>query len=193
MTEITFYISGFLFNLSIVYIITRFIYCSLSHDKNNIFTFFAFSTVIFFVIGLVTSSKIGVGVGFGLFAMFSVLRYRTDTMAIRDMTYLFIIMTVSVMNTVMFNNFMLSQLAVANICIVAVTYMLENGWGFSYEVRKNIKYEKIELIKLENHGQLIEDLKERTGIKEISRFEIGDIDFLRDSTDIAIFYKKASS
>lgn len=190
MTELTFFLSGFLLNLTIIFIITKFIYCSLGQDKNNIFTYFAFSTVIFFVIGLVTSSKIGVGVGFGLFAMFSVLRYRTDTMAIRDMTYLFIIMTVSVMNTVMFNNFLIMQLVVANICIVSVTYMFENGWGFDYEVRKNIKYEKIELIRIENHEKLLDDLRKRTGIQEITRFEIGDIDFLKDSTDIAIFYKK---
>ena len=189
MTELILYLSGFLFNLTIIFVITRFIYCSLSHDKNNIFTFFAFSTVIFFVIGLVTSAKLGVGVGFGLFAMFSVLRYRTDTMAIRDMTYLFIIMTVSVMNTVMFNNFLLQELVVANICIITVTFMLEKGWGFQYEIRKNIKYEKIELIRPENHEKLLADLKERTGVKEIIRFEIGDIDFLKDSTDIAIFYK----
>lgn len=190
MSDLYLYLSGFLFNITIIFIITRFIYCSLSHDKNNIFTFFAFSTVIFFVIGLVTSSKLGVGVGFGLFAMFSVLRYRTDTMAIRDMTYLFIIMTVSVMNTVMLNNFLFEQLVIANICIITVTYVLENGWGFSYETRKNIKYEKIELVKPKNHEKLLEDLQERTGIKEITRFEIGDIDFLKDSTEIAIYFRK---
>jgi hypothetical protein len=165
----------------------------MSHEKNKIFTFFAFSTVIFFVIGLVTSTKISVGIGFGLFAMFSVLRYRTDTIPIRDMTYLFIIMTVSVMNAVMFNNRLFIQLAVANLCIISITYLLEKGWGFSYEIKKNIKYEKIELIRPENQELFLKDLRERTGIKNIIRYEIGDIDFLKDSADIVIYFKENDS
>lgn len=190
MEQIIFHLAGFLLNLSIIFMLIRFIYCSTSHEKNNIFTFFAFSTVIFFVIGLVTTIKISVGIGFGLFALFSVLRYRTDAIPIRDMTYLFIIMTVSVMNAVMFNNGLFNQFAVSNICIIIVLYVLEKGWGFSHEIKKNIKYEKIELITPENRELFLNDLIKRTGIKSINRYEIGDIDFLKDSANVVIYYNE---
>ena len=179
---------GFLFNLVIAVLITRFIYYPQNQSRNNVFTFIAFNTVIFFVISILTSVELSIGVGFGLFALFSILRYRTDPMPVRDMTYLFIILALPVMNSVMINNALYTQLLAANLLMVAVIYILEKGFGFRFEAKKKIRYEKIDLIKPENHKMLMEDLKERTGIKNIKRFEIGSIDFIKDSANIIIYF-----
>lgn len=188
--DVVLFILGFLFNLAVSLIIVRFIYYPNSKDRSNIFTFIAFNTVIFFVISILTSVELSIGVGFGLFALFSILRYRTDEIPIRDMTYLFIILALPVMNSVMFGAELYSNLFVANFCIVAMTFLLEKGFGFRYESKKKIKYEKIDMIKPENHNALILDLENRTGIKNILRFEVGSIDFLRDMAEITVYYRE---
>ena len=92
---------GFLFNLLIAFVVTRGIYYPKNRNRNNVFTFMAFNTIIFFVISVLTSVEISIGVGFGLFAIFGILRYRTDPMPVRDMTYLFIILALPVINSIM--------------------------------------------------------------------------------------------
>ncbi len=186
-------ILGFLFNLIIVFIIARFIYYPRNHSKSNIFTFIAFNTVIFFVINILTSIELSIGVGFSLFALFSILRYRTDPMPVRDMTYLFVILALSVMNPIMVNSGLYSQLLFANLGVIAVIFFLEKGYGFRYETKKKIKYEKIDLIKPANRALLLKDLKERTGIEKIIRVEIGSIDFIKDSADITIYFEDPES
>jgi DNA-directed RNA polymerase subunit F len=181
---------GFLVNLVVALVITRFIYYPKTKDKNNIFTFLSFNTIIFFTISILTSLEISIGVGFGLFALFSILRYRTDPIPIRDMTYLFIILALPVMNSVLFASDLFEIAAIANAAIIAITFALENGLGFRYESSKKIKYEKIDLIKPEKSKELIKDLEERTGIKNILKYKIGDIDFLKDSAEITIYYKE---
>lgn len=190
MNESVVYVLGFLFNLVITLLITRFIYYPQNKNKNNLFTFIAFNTVIFFVISVLTTIELSIGVGFGLFALFSILRYRTDPIPIRDMTYLFIILALPVMNSIMLNEAIYSKMLIANFCIIAVTLFLEKGWGFKYEIKKKIKYEKIDMIKPERRKELLKDLEERTGIKNILRYEIGNIDFLKDSADIIVWYKE---
>lgn len=190
MNSMFLYVVGFLFNLAVTLLITRFIYYPQNKNKNNLFTFVAFNTVIFFVISILTTIELSIGVGFGLFALFSILRYRTDPIPIRDMTYLFIILALPVMNSIMFNEAVYGKMLIANFCIVGVTLFLEKGWGFKYEMKKKIKYEKIDLIVPEKRKELIKDLEERTGIKNILRCEIGNIDFLKDSADVAVWYKE---
>lgn len=189
MNSVILYALGFLFNLFVTILIARFIYYPQNKNKNNLFTFIAFNTVIFFVISLLTTIELSIGVGFGLFALFSILRYRTDPIPIRDMTYLFIILALPVMNSIMFNAGIYDKLIFANVCIVGVTFFLEKGWGFKFEQRKKIKYEKIDLIRPEKRKELIKDLEERLGMKNITRLEIGNVDFLKDSADIAVWYR----
>ena len=188
MNELMLYGLGFLFNLIITLLIAIGIYYP--KNKNNLFTFIAFNTVIFFVISILTTIELSVGVGFGLFALFSILRYRTDPIPIRDMTYLFIILALSVMNSIMFNEALYGKMLIANFCIIGITFILEKGYGFKYEQEQKVKYEKIEMIKPENREQLLKDLKERTGIKKILRLQIGKIDFLKDCVGITIYYKE---
>lgn len=186
-TELTNFLLGAGFNLTVALLIVRFIYYPVTQDKKYIFTFLAFNTVIYFVLGLLTSSNLSVGVGFGLFAIFSVLRYRTDEIPIREMTYLFIIIALPVMNSILISNGNLSQLLAANGAIVTLLYLLEKGFGFHFEASKKITYEKIELITPANQAQLLADLRQRTGLP-VKRAEVGHIDFLHDTAEIKIYY-----
>ncbi|MBN8637201.1 MAG: DUF4956 domain-containing protein [Anaerolineae bacterium] len=180
-------LTGFGLNLIIVIIIVRFIYYPRQRDKNYVFTFFAFNTVIFFVIGLLTDSNISIGVSFGLFGIFSILRYRTDPMPIREMTYLFTLIALPVLNSLLLKSAAYGEFAVVNLATVALLLVLERGWGFRYEVRKTIIYERIDLVRPENWPQLLDDLRERTGLP-IKRVEVGRLNYLRDTAQISIYY-----
>jgi hypothetical protein len=177
----------FSFNLLVALVVVRCIYYPLTRNKNYVFTFLAFNTIIYFVLSFMTSIELSVGVGFGLFAIFSVLRYRTDPIPIREMTYLFIIAALPVMNSSAVGRNIWPELLIANGAIIAILFMLEREWGFQFENSKTITYEKIELIKPENRQLLLADLQERTGL-DVKRLEIGRINFLRDTAQIKIYF-----
>jgi hypothetical protein len=178
---------SFGFNFLVTIAIVRGIYYPKIKDKDYIFTFLAFNTIIFFVLRLLSSIDLSVGFGFGLFAIFSVLRYRTNPIPIREMTYLFVIIAMPVMNSILINENGFEQLLLANLLIILVLYAIEQGWGFQFVARKTIVYEKIELIQPEKHQLLLDDLRQRTGL-QIAGYEIGYIDFLHDTAKIEIFY-----
>ncbi|MCB0163939.1 MAG: DUF4956 domain-containing protein [Anaerolineae bacterium] len=186
-TELTSFILGAGLNLAVALLIVRFIYYPTTQDKNYVFTFLAFNTTIYFVLGLLTSVEVSVGIGFGLFAIFSVLRYRTDEMPTREMTYLFIIIALPVMNAMLASSDSLVKLLIANGAVVTLLYVLERGWGFHFEASKKITYENIALIAPAYRTQLLADLQERTGLP-IKRVEIGRIDFLRDTAELKVYY-----
>jgi hypothetical protein len=183
--------ASFGLNLAIVIIIVRFIYYPQQRDKNYVFTLITFNTIVFFVMGLLNNANIGVGVGFGLFAIFSILRYRTDTIPIREMTYLFVLIALPVLNSVLLTSAVYAEFAVVNLATIAILFVLEKGWGFQYEARKTIVYERIELVRPENWSLMLDDLRARTGLP-IKRVEIGRLNFLRDSAEITIFYEARS-
>lgn len=178
-------LAGFALNLAMTVVVVRFIYFPQAREKRYIFTFFTFNTVIYFVMGLLNTTDLSIGVGFGLFAIFSVLRYRTDTIPIREMTYLFVLIALPVLNSILLTEQSYSEFAVANIATLGMLFVLERDWGFVYETRKTIVYERIDLIRPENWTMLMADLKERTGLP-IKRIEIGALNFLRDTADLTI-------
>lgn len=186
-TELLTLIFGAVLNLITAVLIVRFIYYPGTQDKNYVFTFLAFDTIIYFVLGLLTSNELSVGVGFGLFAIFSVLRYRTDEMPIREMTYLFIIIALPVMNSILVANGRFLELLLINGFIVLLLYGLEKEWGFRFEASKKILYEKVDLIAPAKTNLLLADLRERTGLP-VKRVIVNRIDFLHDTADIKIFY-----
>jgi len=187
MSELSNFLLGFGFNLLVAILIVRFIYYPSTHNKRYVFTFLAFNTVIYFVLSFMASVEMEIGVGFGLFAIFSILRYRTDPIPVREMTYLFIIVALPVMNSAVTAGTVWPQLVAANLAIMAILLVLEKEWGFHYEASKRIVYEKIELIRPDRRAELQADLEMRTGLK-IKRIIIGKVDFLRDTADIQVFY-----
>lgn len=181
------FVLGFGFNLLVAVLVVRFIYYPVTRNKSYVFTFLAFNTIIYFVLSFMNSIQLSVGVGFGLFAIFSVLRYRTDPIPIREMTYLFIFAALPVMNTAAAGGAVWTKLLLANSAILAILFILEKEWGFSYEASKKITYERIELIKPENRELLLTDLRRRTGLS-IKNLRIGQVNFLRDTAEIYIYY-----
>ena len=177
----------FLFNLLVITIIGRYLYYRISHRKDYYFTYILIGTTVFFISFLLETVKLEIGFALGLFAVFGILRYRTDTIPIKEMTFLFVVIAVSVINALAGAEISYVELAVTNLAIIGVTWAMEQLWSYRHEVQKKIIYERIELIKPENYGALLADLEERTGLK-INRIEVGDINFLRDTAEITIFY-----
>jgi len=177
----------FVFNLIVAFIVIRVIYYPIHKRKDYLFTYFLFNILIFFICILLNSVKLKLGFAFGLFAIFGVLRYRTEQLPIKEMTYLFMIIAIAIINSLTNNKITIGEVVFTNLTIIVSTYLLEKVFLLKHESRKSILYEKIDNIKPENHNILIEDLKERTGL-DIHRVEIGKVDFLKDTANIKIFY-----
>ncbi len=187
MSALGSFLLSFGLNFLVALLVVRFIYYPSTHNKSYVFTFLAFNTIIYAVLSFMSSIEIGLGVGFGLFAIFSILRYRTDPIPIREMTYLFIIAALAVMNSLGVSSAIWPQLVAANLAILAIMLVLEKEWGFHYEASKSIVYEKIELICPDRRAELQADLEQRTGLK-IKRIVVGKVDFLRDVASLKVYY-----
>jgi hypothetical protein len=182
------YVAGFIVNFISAFIIIRFIYYPRQGEHAYLFTFLAFNTVIYFIMGLFTSIELSIGVGFGLFALFSILRYRTETVPIHEMTYLFVMVALPILNSILFGTAQYEKLVLTDAIIIGVIWALEKGWGFDTgQYSKQIVYEKIDLIQPGKRDEMIADLKERTGLS-VTNVQIDMIDFLRDTAKIRIFY-----
>ena len=175
------------FNLIIITIIIRYIYYPITKNKDYLFTYFLISMTVFLLCVLLDSVKLQLGFALGLFAIFGIIRYRTDPIAIKEMTYLFLVIGISVVNALSNKKISHAELIFANLMIVFITYGMERLWLLKHQSRKNITYEKIDLILPEKREELIADLKVRTGI-DVIRVEIRRIDFLRDTANLRIFY-----
>jgi|TARA_Y100000389_G_C17422512_1_gene497555 hypothetical protein len=175
------------FNLAMILVIVRYIYYPITKNKDYLFTYLLISLTVFLLCILLDSVKIELAFALGLFAIFGIIRYRTDPIPIKEMTYLFLVIGVSVINALANKKISYSELVFANFMIIAVTFGLERIWLLRHETRKNVIYERIDLIGPEKRDELIKDLKERTGI-DVVRVEIRRIDFLKDIAYLRIFY-----
>ena len=185
--ELVSHLAGAGFNLAVAFLIVRLIYYPSTQDKQYVLTFISFSTITYFVLGLLTSVDLSIGVGFGLFAIFSILRYRTDTISAREMTYLFVLIAVAVMNSVLASDSDFTRMLVSNAIIITLLFVLENEWGFHFEASKSITYDNLDLVVPNRRERLIDDLRERTGLP-IRHVNVGRMDFVRDTAEIVVFY-----
>ena len=176
----------FAFTLVVVTTIVRLIYYPISKRKDYLFTYILISTTVFLLCFLLENVKLELGFALGLFAIFGIIRYRTKQIPIKEMTYLFLVIGISVINALANDKISLLELAFTNIVIILITWGLEKLW-LQNQATKNIIYEKIELIKPENMKELISDLKERTGLN-INRVEVKKINFLKDTAKIRVYY-----
>jgi hypothetical protein len=176
-----------IFNLTVIIIIVRYIYYPTTRNKDYLFTYLLISLTVFLLCFLLDNVKLQLGFALGLFAIFGIIRYRTDPIPIKEMTYLFIVIGISVVNALANKKISHAELLFANFLIMGVAFGMERIWLLKHETRKTITYEKIELIKPENKAKLVEDIKERTGLN-VTRVEVRRIDFLRDTAQIRIFY-----
>lgn len=174
-------------NLVFLTILIRVLYYTKTRRKDYLFTYYLIGTITFFLCFGLMQMDIDTGMGLGLFAIFGIIRYRTDAIEIKEMTYLFMVIGISVVNALASNELSISEVGVINVTIVLLTYLLENVWLMKHETRKTINYERIDLIKPENQDLLKADLEKRTGLT-INRVEVGKIDFLNDTAMVRIYY-----
>lgn len=176
----------FAFNFIICFVIIHFFYYKKSQRRDYYFTFLLFTVTIFLLVYLLDNVKMQIGFALGLFAIFGMIRYRTETVPIREMTYLFITIGISVINglalTVSY-----AELVVTNLLFIAIIWIFESNKFIKHRATKIILYEKIELIKVGREAELLADLNERTGLN-ILKFEVGNIDFLKDVAYIKIYF-----
>ena len=182
----------FLFNLLVAFIIIKLIYHRDYRGNDFVFTYFMFNTLIFFFAFILGNLDINMAFGFGLFAVFAILRYRTDPIPIKEMTYLFIVITIGVINALSANQVVFTELLFANFSIVLLTFLLERHWvnnlpdnGLS---SKTVVYNDTEMIKPENHQALINDLAQKTGLSVVS-IKIGRINFIENYANIKLYYR----
>lgn len=179
----------FAIDFSVTFIIVRLLYFSANRRKDYLFTFFIFNLLTFFICFLLRKVPMELGFALGLFAVFGILRYRTEPIPIKEMTYLFIVIGLAMINALANKSISFVELMFVNLSVILVTFSFEKLW-FNHEVQeKRIVYERIELIVPEKRVEMIEDLKERTGL-DIVKIQIGKIDFLRDVASITVFFKE---
>ena len=181
--------SGFiirlLLNSATAFIIIKMIYFRHYRKADLFLTFFSFNIIIFLITFLLNKVEMTMGAAFGLFAVFSMLRYRTENISAKDMTYLFIVIALGLIMAVSQGN-ILTLLLIAGI-VVLFTVLLESNWLVKREHAQPVYYEKIELIHKDRQQELIADLKKVTGL-EIHRIEIQEIDLLKDAARIIVYY-----
>jgi len=179
----------FTLNTAVLLILVRWLYYSATKRKDYLFTYILISSIIFLLCFLLESVKLQIGFALGLFAIFGIIRYRTNAIPIKEMTYLFLVIGISVINALTSAKTSLMDLIFTNAVIIFITWGFEKLWLLKHESSKIIVYERIDLIKPEKYEELLEDLKARTGIKKIKRIETGKIDFLKDVCFLTIYYE----
>ncbi len=185
----------FLICVVVSWIIIDRLYYRKSKRRDFYFTFMLISISLFFLVFFMIfvledmKGKAGIGLGIGLFGIFSIMRYRTDTMPVREMTYLFIIIALAVVNALA-STMPLVELVITNIIVIVAIIVCE--WRLKTENVKLVQYDKIELISPDKREELIDDLKKRTGL-DIIKVEVGAIDFLRDMTMLRVHYRSTDS
>ena len=183
----------FSFNLLIAFVIIKLIYHRDYKGNDFVFTYFMFNTLIFFFAYILGNLDINMAFGFWLFAVFAILRYRTDPIPIKEMTYLFIVITIGVINALSGNQVVFIELLFANVTIVLLTFLLERHWvnnlpdnGLS---SKTVVYNNMEMIKPENHQALIDELAQKTGLSIVS-CKIGRLNFVENQVNVKLYYKE---
>lgn len=193
----------FFLNLLVCWIIVQFFYYKKSRRRDYYFTFMVFSSAMLMLLYIMGNVEVGVGLTLGLFAIFGVIRYRTETVPIREMTYLFVIIALAAMNglaplyklvgSVSANpHYELSAgsvgvTALSNLLVILLICILESGRMLKHTSTKLVLYDRIDMIVPERRAELIADLEKRIGIK-IDNVEVGHVDFLKDSAFIKIYY-----
>jgi hypothetical protein len=178
----------FVICICVNWFIVHFLYFKKGKRRDFYFTFIIISVAIYFLVYLMMGmdrGKATMGVGLGLFGIFSIMRYRTDTMPVREMTYLFIIISLAVVNALA-STMPIYELIITNLIVIVAIVICE--WRLKTDAVKLIQYDKIELITPDKREELVADLKKRTGL-DITKVEVGAIDMLRDMTVLRVHYR----
>lgn len=175
-------------NLLATIFVIIFVYFRATGKRSYVFTYILISTTIFFLCFLLGSIDLQLGFALGLFAIFGIIRYRTDTIPIREMTYLFLVITLSVINALASREVSMSAILFTNACLMLTTWVMETIWMKRHLARRSLIFDRMDLIHPTKKNELIENIFERTGIVVV-RFKVGQIDLSKKSVRLTIFYK----
>ncbi|MDC0380387.1 DUF4956 domain-containing protein [Flavobacteriaceae bacterium] len=179
----------FLINIFFLTALIKYSYYKFSEKADYLFTFYLIGTIVFFLCFTLKKYEIDLGLALGLFAIFGILRYRTDPLKVREMTYLFVVIGLSLVNALSNKKMSYTEIFVANTIVVAMAYFLDRFWSQKKTNTKDILYESLEHIRPEHHEILKTKLEEKLGF-EILSISLGQIDFKAETVKIKIRYKK---
>ncbi len=184
---------GLALSLATAIVIFILVYATAPRSRPEfVFTYLVFSVMAFLVTSLLRDVQLTLGFSFGLLAVFTLLRYRTDVIPIREMTFLYVAITLPFMNSLfMATRVGFDELVVLNGGIALFIFIVDRGLLRSYGLAQTVHYEKIDLIRSENRAALLADLSERLGV-EVKRCVIEEVDFLRDTARLTVFYRHGS-
>ncbi|WP_461640952.1 DUF4956 domain-containing protein [Labilibaculum euxinus] len=180
----------FILNLAVTVFVINYVYFRATGKRSYVFTYIMISTTVFFLCFLLGSIELQLGFALGLFAIFGIIRYRTDTIPIREMTYLFLVITISVINALTRGEVSFSEIAFTNAAFMATTWVMERVWMKRHLARRTIVYDRLDLIHPSKHQELIDDIETRTGMV-VAKFSIGQIDLAKGYTKLIVFYKES--
>jgi hypothetical protein len=178
-------------NLLLMIIVVRLVYYRLYRSRDYVFTYFLINLVTFSLTYLLSNVPIELGFALGLFAVFGILRYRTEAILVRNLTYLFVVIGIALLNALANGSITLAELLIANGVIVGTVAVLEAAPFSGREESRLVHYDRLDLLSPASAAELLEDLRKRTHLP-VERFEIGDVDLLRDAADITIHYRSGS-
>ncbi len=176
------------FDIAVVFVVIYFIYKKYNDNNTFIFTYFTFNILIFFICYLMVNLDLGIGFAFGLFALFSIMRYRTTTIEIKEMTYLFVVVCTAVMNALGGHNGAYVEILFINTAIIVVLWFLEYLLFSDKTAIKMVTYEKVELVNADKQDLLLADIKERTGL-EVLHVKVLSINYLNDSAVLEVLHR----
>lgn len=179
----------FIINITALIALVRGSYYAFSKKADYVFTFYLVGSVVFFLCFTLKKYEIDLGLALGLFAIFGILRYRTDPLKVREMTYLFIVIGLSVINALSNKKMSYVEILTANAVVILMAYYLDRYWSRQKTASKDILYQSLDYIKPDQHELLKKDLEDKLGF-EILNVEIGQIDFERQTVKVKIRYKK---
>jgi len=179
----------FLINIFFLTALIKYSYYKFSKKADYFFTFYLVGTIVFFLCFTLKKYEIDLGLALGLFAIFGILRYRTDPLKVREMTYLFVVIGLSLVNALSNKKMSYTEIFVANSIVVAMAYFLDRYWNQQKTNTKDILYESLEHIRPEHHELLKTELEHKLGF-EILSISLGQIDFKAETVKIKIRYKK---
>jgi len=189
MTGESLLLLGFLLNLLFAIVIVRGLYCPKMHSQEFSLTFIVFNSIVYIVMILFTAIPLMISAGFGLFALFSILLYSTKSVPIREMTYLFVMVTIPMINAFFFENGQYSNFIISDLLIIGLIGVLEKTSILHYEDRKKMVYERIELIHEDRREEMIKDLISHTKLR-VSRVEVNSINYVKNIAEITVFYNE---
>lgn len=178
----------FSFNMIVTIILIRGIYFGANKRKDYFFIYFLMNTVVFLLCFMLENVTLELGFALGLFALFGIIRYRTDPIPIKEMTYLFLVVGVAIINSLANQKISYAELLFTNLAILLITWYLEKIWMAKQLDTMIINYEKIDLVHASRKSELIQDLSERTGL-DVKDFSILRMSYLRDTARLLVSYK----